>query len=153
MMIKRASAITLALALGISAGSPAVASPAKNRASALAFYDALIVSKKGAAAAGAYLSPSFRSHSPGFPSGDAATFLAPAEQAFRDPNSPVAQWKVSVLRTVAEADLVVIHARGEAGSKQYAVVDVLRFDSEGKIVEHWDVVQDVTDSKNIAGAF
>jgi predicted SnoaL-like aldol condensation-catalyzing enzyme len=141
------------VALTLVATGPVQAAAPDNRASALAFYDALIISKKGAAAAGKYLSPDFKSHSAGFPSGDAKTFLAPAEQAFKDPKSPIAQWQIEVLRTVAEKDLVVIHARGRADGKVYAIADIMRFDKAGKIVEHWDFVQDVTGSKNTAGAF
>lgn len=145
--------VTGLAALALAAAAPAIAGPTENRTAALAFYDALIVSKKGAAEAGRYLSVDFRSHSPGFASGDAKAFLAPAEEAFRDPKSPTAQWKMEVLRTVAEGDLVTIHARGRAGEKIYAIVDIMRFDVRGKIVEHWDVVQDVTNSKNSTGAF
>jgi hypothetical protein len=34
------------------------------------------------------------------------------------------------------------------GSKETAGVDIFRFDGEGKIVEHWDVLQPVPASSN-----
>jgi predicted SnoaL-like aldol condensation-catalyzing enzyme len=149
--MKLIPAILAAAALALA--SPVAANPEANRASAVAFYDALIVSKKGAAAARAYMAADFLSHSPSFPKSDADTFLGPADEAAKDPNSPIAQWKVKILRTVAEGDFVVIHARGDAGGKVYHIVDILRFNDQGKIAEHWDIIQDVTKAANPAGAF
>lgn len=135
------------------AKAEAVANVEANRASALAFYDALIVSKTGADAARRYMAQEFVSHSPTFAKSDADTFLKPADDAAKNPDSPLAQWRVEVLRTIADGNFVTIHARGKAGNKVFHIVDILRFDAQGKIAEHWDVIQDVTDVANPAGAF
>jgi predicted SnoaL-like aldol condensation-catalyzing enzyme len=52
---------------------------------------------------------------------------------------PEPKWEV--LRTVAEKDLVFLHARFSPapGAPHYAIADLFRL-KECKIVEHWDVV-------------
>lgn len=53
-------------------------------------------------------------------------------------------YKAEIKRVIAEGDLVVVHAHGKATSKDKgeAVVDIFRVE-DGKIVEHWDVIQQV----------
>ena len=48
-------------------------------------------------------------------------------------------------RVVAEGDLVAIHAhyRTSPEDRGQSVVDIFRVRWDGKIVEHWDAVQDV----------
>jgi len=52
---------------------------------------------------------------------------------------PDARWEV--VRTVAEGDLVFLHARflPEPAAPAYAIADLFRV-QDGLIVEHWDVV-------------
>ncbi|HEX2412641.1 MAG TPA: nuclear transport factor 2 family protein [Solirubrobacteraceae bacterium] len=44
-----------------------------------------------------------------------------------------------VVRVIAEGDFVAVHGRLE--HPDAAVIDINRFDRDGKVVEHWDVVQ------------
>ena len=54
------------------------------------------------------------------------------------------QLKYDIKRMIAEGDLVVVHAQmvPAPGSRGSAVADIFRIE-KGKIVEHWDIVQDV----------
>ncbi|MFB6317614.1 ester cyclase [Saccharicrinis sp. FJH54] len=51
---------------------------------------------------------------------------------------------VSFLRSVAEGDLVALHTHQVwPGNEEYITMDFFRFDERGKIVEHWDSLQQV----------
>ncbi|WP_431968984.1 nuclear transport factor 2 family protein [Nocardia sp. bgisy134] len=85
----------------------------------------------------------FLEHSPGNPSGRDAflEFLATA---------PVTGARLDIKRVVTDDEYAVVHYHmiepgAERGS---AVVDIWRLE-DGKIVEHWDVVQPVPDAAQI----
>ena len=58
--------------------------------------------------------------------------------------------QIEFVRAVAEGNLVAVHTHQVwPGSEEYVTMDIFRFDKNGKIVEHWDVVQEIPDvSKN-----
>ncbi len=48
------------------------------------------------------------------------------------------------VRAIAEGDLVALHTHQTwPGGDEYVTMDFLRFDDNGKIVEHWDSIQQV----------
>jgi predicted SnoaL-like aldol condensation-catalyzing enzyme len=49
-----------------------------------------------------------------------------------------------VHRIIAAGDLVAVHSHNKTWNT--AVVDIFRLNDEGKIVEHWDVVQPIPDT-------
>lgn len=79
----------------------------------------------------------FIEHSPGNPSGKDA-FIEFITRA------PVAASRLELARVIADDDHVVMHYRmvPSNGEPDIAVVDIWRM-VDGKIVEHWDVVQPV----------
>lgn len=51
---------------------------------------------------------------------------------------------IKFLRVIGEADLVALHTHQIwPGNDQYVTMDFFRFDGAGKIVEHWDAIQQV----------
>lgn len=48
---------------------------------------------------------------------------------------------VEVHRVIAEGDFVAVHSHYKTLNS--AVVDIFRFNDDGKIIEHWDVLQEV----------
>jgi predicted SnoaL-like aldol condensation-catalyzing enzyme len=51
---------------------------------------------------------------------------------------------VDVYRVIGEGDLVVAHSHYK--TFRMAGVDIWRFDDNGKMIEHWDVLQTVPDA-------
>lgn len=64
-----------------------------------------------------------------------------AVKAFFAPVGPV---DVEVHRVVAEGDLVIVHAHYRTWN--LAGVDIFRVGAEGRIIEHWDVLQAIPDT-------
>ncbi|MBF6337983.1 nuclear transport factor 2 family protein [Nocardia abscessus] len=86
----------------------------------------------------------FLEHSPGNPSGKDA-FIEFIAQA------PVTESKLELARVIADDEYVVMHYRmvtPDEAEPDQAVVDVWRM-VDGKIVEHWDVVQPVPEPTQI----
>jgi predicted SnoaL-like aldol condensation-catalyzing enzyme len=86
-----------------------------------------------------YLGPHYRQHNPGAGDGP-EPFIATVKRIAQ--NFP--DFRMESKRIIAEGDTVVLHSHlvlkpGDRGS---AVVDIFRLEN-GKIVEHWDVVQEV----------
>ncbi|WP_108650937.1 nuclear transport factor 2 family protein [Dongshaea marina] len=60
------------------------------------------------------------------------------------------QKTIEFVRAVAQDDLVALHTHQRwPGGDQYVTMDFFRFDEQGKIVEHWDSIQQIpAQSKN-----
>lgn len=119
----------------------------RNKANALAFYELAFNQHKVQEAADRYIGKTYLQHNP---------TVADGAQAFVDAFIPFLkenpQSRAEIKRVVAEGDLVVLHvfSRTSPQDKGEAVVDIFRFDENGKIVEHWDVIQPVPE-KSVSG--
>lgn len=51
---------------------------------------------------------------------------------------------IKFVRAVAEDDMVALHTHQKwPGDEEYVTMDFFRFDENGKIVEHWDSMQQI----------
>ncbi len=51
---------------------------------------------------------------------------------------------IEFIRSVSEDDLVALHTHQIwPGNEEYVTMDFFRFDDKGKIVEHWDSMQEI----------
>src|SRR5437867_1114921 len=74
-------------------------------------------------------------HNPLFPNGP-EPLMAYLKQAGSVP--------CEIKRMAIDGDLAFVHVRiPNWAGKEYAGVDIFRFDADGKILEHWDVLQPV----------
>ncbi|MEQ9287142.1 MAG: nuclear transport factor 2 family protein [Cyclobacteriaceae bacterium] len=54
---------------------------------------------------------------------------------------------IEFVRAVAEGDLVALHTHQTwPGNEEYVTMDFFRFDKNGKIIEHWDSIQQIPES-------
>ncbi len=117
---------------------PALADTEANKKTVLEFYEAGL-NKKDFEAASKYFGPKYIQHNPGAPDGIEGFkgFLNFLKEKF--PNS-----KSEIKRVFAEGDFVILHVHAvrEPGTRGRAIVDIFRLE-DGKIVEHWDVAQDI----------
>ncbi|APW36342.1 hypothetical protein RD110_03205 [Rhodoferax koreense] len=84
-----------------------------------------------------YWGDSYIQHNPLYPDGKEQ--IRALIQGAIDSGVPT---KAEVKRVVAEGDLVWIHAKSFFFGKELATVEIFRVEN-GKIVEHWDVIQEV----------
>jgi predicted SnoaL-like aldol condensation-catalyzing enzyme len=106
------------------------------------FYQQALIDKQVRAAFERYVAPDFIEHKPDIPGGTRASAIIFLEGLVKD--LPGARWEV--LRTVAEGDMVAIHARftPAPGAPAFAIADFFGLQN-CQIVEHWDVVGPPTD--------
>jgi predicted SnoaL-like aldol condensation-catalyzing enzyme len=86
-----------------------------------------------------YIGDVYTQHNPGVVDGKQA--LTDALKAWFK-NAP--KEKIDIQHIGADGDMVFIHLKNHMGTKIVSVVDMFKI-KDGKIIEHWDVIQDVPD--------
>ena len=133
---------TAVLALALLATPPALAADSAqleaNKKNVVEFYEKAI-NQKDFEAASKYLGSRYTQHNPTAPDGPEGLkgFLAFLKSKFPQSHS-------DIKRVFADGDYVILHVHAvrEPGTRGRAIVDIFKLEN-GKIVEHWDVAQDV----------
>jgi len=107
-----------------------------NKKMVIEFYQELF-GDKNPDAINKYIGDKYIQHNPGLPDGKEALLNA-VKIWFKDATKE----KVDFQHVSADGDLVFLHVRSKSGPKVRAIVDIFRIEN-GKIVEHWDVIQEV----------
>ncbi|WP_394940231.1 nuclear transport factor 2 family protein [Psychromicrobium sp. YIM B11713] len=126
---------------------PATLRAEKNKQLAQDFYRLAFDQRKPDEAAAEYLGSSYLQHNPGIADG-AAGFVKGIEALLaQSPELTTVRHRV-----FAQGDLVGMQSSMtlKAGGPEQAVMDIFRFDTDGKIVEHWDAIQEVP-AKSVSG--
>ncbi|WLB51802.1 nuclear transport factor 2 family protein [Bradyrhizobium japonicum] len=135
------AASILMLSLGNGATLAASAQEEANRAAVLAFYEKGL-NQKDADAALAYVGNRYVQHNPNAPDGPDGfrKFIGFLREKFPNSHS-------EIKRSFVDGDFVILHVHSvrEPGSRGRAIVDIFKLEN-GKIVEHWDVVQDIPEN-------
>jgi predicted SnoaL-like aldol condensation-catalyzing enzyme len=147
------------LALALAAATLALAAPSAhaadgpqqeaNKKTVLEFYEKAL-NQKDFEAAARYFGTRYTQHNPNAADGPEGfrAFLRFLREKF--PNS-----KSEIKRVCADGDYVILHVHAvrEPGTRGNAIVDIFKLEN-GKIVEHWDVVQPIPEkAANTNGMF
>ena len=148
----RIALVLATIALALTAQTAAAADPQQqeaNKKAAVEFYEKGL-NQKDFEAASKYFGPRYTQHNPNAADGPEGfkAFLQFLREKF--PNS-----RSEVKRVFADGDYVILHVHAvrEPGARGNAIIDIFKFEN-GKIVEHWDVVQPIPEkAANSNGMF
>lgn len=144
LIIRSATVVAASVLMHSFAGGAAMAGSAQeeaNRKTVLAFYEKGL-NQKDADGALAYVGDRYVQHNPNAPDGPEGfrKLISFLREKFPNAHS-------EIKRSFVEGDYVILHVNGvrEPGTKGNAVVDIFKLEN-GKIVEHWDVVQPIPEN-------
>lgn len=114
---------------------------ADNKQVVLDWYEVAFVKKDPATAADKYMGPSYTQHNPDVPDG-----LDAFKGAIGGMHGQFPDFSTDIKRVLVDGDLVAIHHHVKMTGEDpgSSVVDIMRMEN-GRIVEHWDVIQPVSE--------
>ncbi len=110
----------------------------ENKRNAIAFYK-MAYEGNPRAAVEKYVGEEYIQHNP-----DVLDGPEPFIEYFERMQNEYPEKSIEFVRSVAEGDLVALHTyQVWPGEDEYITMDFFRFDEKGKIVEHWDAIQQI----------
>jgi predicted SnoaL-like aldol condensation-catalyzing enzyme len=110
----------------------------QNRANAIDFYKTAYLGEP-AKAVERFVGEEYIQHNPAVGDGKAAFVQYFERMAAEHPGKTI-----EFVRSISEGDLVALHTHQVwPDGDEYVTIDFFRFDESGKIVEHWDSIQEI----------